>query len=358
VRGRSDVVVIAVSKGILQLEFFLMHLHTYDRDGLENHSHDHSHSHGHGHMHGLTGNMTGLLGAAVAVTFVLVGVEITAGYFGHSIALVSDAIHNLTDIPTLIISWIGMRMALKPPTAQKTFGYHRAAILAAFVNAMLLELVAIFLLYESVSRLRSPVEVRTALMLWVSVVALAINGGITLAVHRGRRDLNVRAVWLHNLGDALSNVAIFVGALAIRWTGAQWVDPCVSIGIGAMVLWSATGILNDSGHILLEGLPREIRLQDVAGAMLKVPGVQEVHDVHIWTLGTDMVALSCHVRIPDMHMEDSEKILDSIREALEHNFRIAHTTIQFERAGLPAKAGPYMPHPAPRPQESTRGSRS
>jgi len=315
------------------------------------HSASHVHGHAHGHGHGLSGNMTGLLGAAVVVTFALVAVELIAGYMGHSIALVSDAVHNLTDVPTLVISWIGMRMALKPPTAQKTYGYHRAGILAAFVNAMLLELVAVFLLYQAVLRLRSPVDVHTGLMLWASVLALAINGGITLSVHRGRRDLNIRAVWLHNLGDALSNVAIFAGALVIRWTGAQWVDPVIGIGIGAMVLWSATGILSESGHILLEGLPREIQLEDVASVMLRVSGVQEVHDIHIWTLGTDMVALSCHVRIPDMHMEESERILCNIREELEHNFRIAHTTIQFERAGLPAEAGPYMPEPARRARE-------
>jgi len=325
-------------RGISADRIYVMHFHSQS-----SHGHD-----AHGHSHLPARGMTGLLGGAVAVTFALVAVELTAGYLGHSIALVSDAVHNLTDIPTLIISWIGMRMALRPPTSEKTYGYHRAGILAAFVNAMLLELVAVFLLYESVSRLRNPVEVRTSLMLWVSVLALAINGGITIAVHRGRRDLNVRAVWLHNLGDALSNVAIFAGALAIRWTGAKWVDPVVGIGIGAMVLWSATGILRESGHILLEGLPREIRLEEVAGAILRVPGVQEVHDVHIWTLGTDMVVLSCHVRIPDMHMEDSEKILAGICGALKHNFHITHTTVQFERAGLPAEAGPYMPEPAPR----------
>src|SRR5215469_9440236 len=212
-----------------------MHFHSHS-----GHSHEaepQGHGHGHDHAHGLGSNMTGLLGAAVVVTFGLVAVELIAGYVGHSIALVSDAVHNLTDIPTLIISWIGMRMALRPPTSEKTYGYHRAGILAAFVNAMLLELVALFLLYESVLRLQSPVDVRTGLMLWVSVLALAINGGITQSVHSGRRDLNVRAVWLHNLGDALSNIAIFVGALAIRWTGARWVDPVVGIGIGLMVLW-------------------------------------------------------------------------------------------------------------------------
>ena len=308
-------------------------------------AHDHR---GHSQAVGPVQSMTGLLGAAIVVTFVLVAIELASGYLGHSIALIGDAIHNLTDVPTLVISWIGIRLALKPPTSQKTYGYHRAGILAAFVNAMLLEIVALFLLYQSILRFRNPLQVQTSLMLWVSLLALAINTGITISVHRGRRDLNLRTVWLHNLGDALSNVAIFVGAFAIRWTGAQWVDPLLGIAIGGMVLWSGTGILNESGHILLEGLPRRIRLEDVAGALLRVSGVQEVHDVHIWTLGTDLVALSCHVRIPDMHMEESERILCGIREVLKRDFQITHTTIQFERAGLPAEAGPYMPEPARR----------
>ena len=312
--------------------------------------HLHSHAgHKHGsHDHGLGGGSTGILGASVVATFVLVIAEFTAGYTGHSIALISDAIHNLTDVPTLVISWLAMRWALRPPTAEKTYGYHRAGILAAFVNAMLLAFAALFLIYESIERLRKPVEVHTGLMMWISVLALAINGGITLAVHGGRRDLNVRAVWIHNLGDALSNVAIFVGAFAIHATGALWIDPLLGISIGAMVLWSGMGILNESGHILLEGLPRSIRLENVAAAILQVRGVQEVHDIHIWTLGTDLHALSCHVRIPDMHMEGCEKILESIKEVLAHDFHITHTTVQFERAGLPAEAGLYMPAPARR----------
>jgi cobalt-zinc-cadmium efflux system protein len=289
--------------------------------------------------------MTGILGAAVVATFALVIAELAAGYAGHSIALISDAIHNLTDVPTLVISWLATRWAKRPPTPEKTYGYHRAGILAAFVNSMLLAIVALFLIVESVDRLRHPSEVQTGIMLWVSVLALFINGGITLAVHSGRRDLNVRSVWIHNLGDALSNVAIVVGALAIRWTGANWVDPLIGIGIGALVLWSGTGILRESSHILLEGLPRNIRLEEVAGAVLKVEGVQEVHDIHIWTLGTDLHAISCHVRIPDMHMENIEKILDRIREILAKDFQITHTTIQFERAGLPAEATLYMPTP-------------
>lgn len=315
-----------------------MHFHDHGT-----HSHGHT-SHSHGHDHGLGHATTGILGAAVLATGILVAVEFAAGYAGHSVALVSDAIHNLTDVPTLVISWLATRWSLRPPTAEKTYGYHRAGILAAFTNAIVLTLAALLLIYGSINRLREPVEVHTNLMLWVSVLALVINGGITLLVHRGRKDLNVRAVWLHNLGDALSNVAVFAGALAIRWTGAEWVDPLIGMGIGAMVLWSGFGILNESGHILLEGLPRAIRLEEVAAAVLRVNGVQEVHDIHIWTLGTDLHALSCHVRIPDMHMEDSERILGSIRNVLAHDFHITHTTIQFERAGLPAE-GLYMPEP-------------
>jgi len=316
------------------------------------HSHDHAgHSHGglgHSHAHfDATQGMTFILGAAVLATFALVAVELIAGYAAHSIALISDALHNLTDVPTMVISWLATRWAMRPPTPEKTYGYHRAGILAAFVNSVLLSLVAVFLIYESIERLRAPVEIRTGLMLWVSVIALIVNSGITFAVHRGRRDLNVRAIWIHNLGDALSNIAIIVGALVIRRTGADWLDPVLGMAIGAMVLWTAFGILRESAHILLEGLPRSIQLEDVAAAILKVEGVQEVHDIHIWTLGTDLHALSCHARIPDMHMEDSEKILSRVQEVLARDFQISHTTVQLERAGLPAEAGPIMPESAP-----------
>jgi cobalt-zinc-cadmium efflux system protein len=311
----------------------------------------HIHSHGAGHHHGPQDhasheNMTGMMGIALVLTLILVIAELLSGYASHSIALISDAVHNLTDMPVLAISWLAMRWAMKPPTSEKTYGYHRAGILAAFVNAMLVAAVALFVVYESAQRLRHPVEVRTGIMMWMSLLALAVNGGITLAVHRGRRDLNLRTVWIHNLGDSLSNIAVFVGALTIRWTGARWVDPAIGIVIGGMVLWSGAGILRESTHILLEGLPRSIRLEKVAASILRVEGVQEIHDMHIWTLGTDLLALSCHACIPDMHMEKSEKILERIREVLAHEFHITHTTVQFERAGPPSEAGPFMPKPA------------
>ncbi|HKV04650.1 MAG TPA: cation diffusion facilitator family transporter [Candidatus Acidoferrales bacterium] len=316
-------------------------MHSHAQGGAAHSDREGAHTHG----HGLGESATGILGAAVVATLVLVAVEVTAGYTAHSMALASDAVHNLTDVPTLVISWLATQWARRPPTHEKTFGYHRAGILAAFANAMVVALATLILIGESVTRVRHPVQVGASVVVWVAILALGVNGGITLAVHRGRQDLNLRTVWVHNLGDALSNLAVVAGGLVIRWTGANWVDPVIGIGIGAMVLWLVLGIVRESGHILLEGLPRAIRLENVAVAMLRIDGVQEVHDMHIWTLGTDVHALSCHVRIPDMHMEESERVLARLHELLSRDFHITHTTIQFERAGLPAEAGLYMPTP-------------
>jgi len=254
-------------------------------------------------------------------------------------------VHNLTDVPAMFISWLAGRWALRPPTKQHTYGFHRAGILAAFTNSLLLAGVAVIILFEAIERLRNPVAVHTGLMLGVALVALLVNGGITLALVSGRRDLNVRSILLHSFGDALSNVAIIAGALAMRWTGAHWVDPAIGIAIGGMVLWSGWGILRESSHILLEGLPRQMRLEDVAHTILGIAGVQEVHDIHIWTIGTDLNALSCHIQIPDMHMEQSSKVLEEIRKSLARDFHISHTTVQFERAGLPSASQLYMPEP-------------
>ena len=303
--------------------------------------HDHSHDHSHP-SHEMA---NGVLVGALAATALLVAAELLGGYVGHSISLVSDALHNLSDIPTLLISWIALRWAARPADHERTYGYQRAGVLAAFTNAILLILVALGLFYEAFQRFRHPVAVHESWMIGVSLLALAINGGITLALVRSRSDINLRSLLLHNFGDAISNVGILAGAFAIRMTGAQWLDPAIGVGIAAMVLWSTNGLLREAGNILLEGLPKGIKLETVARSILGVKGVQEVHDIHIWTIGTDLVALSCHVRIPDMHMDESEKILLTIRERLTADFRISHTTVQFERAGLPQDAGYHMPIP-------------
>src|ERR1700674_3738361 len=307
--------------------------------------HEHSHGHSRGHSHASHEMAGGVLVAAVAATALLVAAELFGGYAGHSISLVSDAIHNLSDIPTMLISWFALRWAARPADHERTYGYQRAGVLAAFTNAILLILVALGLFYAAFQRLRHPVAVHENWMIGVSLLALAINGGITLALVRNRRDLNLRSLLLHNFGDAISNVGILAGAFAIRMTGAQWLDPAIGVAIAALVLWSTNGLLREAGNILLEGLPKGLRLESVARSILTIKGVQEVHDIHIWTIGTDLHALSCHVCIPDMHMDESEKILKTIMERLDADFKISHTTIQFERAGLPHDGGYYMPQP-------------
>jgi len=310
----------------------------------------HVHAHGHecsaGHSHPPQELASGVLAGAVAATLVLVLAELLGGYLGHSISLVSDALHNLSDIPTMLISWIALHWATRPADHERTYGYQRAGILAAFTNGILLVLVSLGLFYEAFQRFLHPVAVHEGWMIGVSTLALAVNGGITLALVRSRRDLNLRSILIHNFGDAISNVGILAGAVAIRMTGAQWLDPLLGVMIAALVLWSTKSLLQESGNILLEGLPKGIRLESVARSILKVKGIQEVHDIHVWTIGTDMVALSCHVRIPDMHMDESEKILQAVCAGLEKDFRISHITVQFERAGLPQETSYIMPEPA------------
>ena len=286
-----------------------------------------------------------ILGWAMAATLGLVVAEVFGGILGHSVALLNDAVHNLSDVPALGISWLAMRWAQRPADSEKTYGYHRAGTLAAFTNAILLIVLSLWLGYEAIQRLRAPVEVVESWMIWTSLAALLVNGGITLALVRGHADLNLRSILVHNFGDALSNIALIAGAVIMHYTGAHWIDPLLGLAIGLLVLYSAVGILRESTHILLEGRPRETRIEEVARAILSVELVQEVHDVHIWSLGGGHHAMSCHARIPDMHMDECERILAAIQKRVAEEFGIEHSTVQLERAGLPAVSGYVMPQP-------------
>src|SRR5208283_1846890 len=269
------------------------------------HTHDHAHDHGHSHAHAPMS--ASVLGWAMVATLGLVVAEVFGGFLGRSVALLNDAVHNLSDVPALGISWLAMRLAQRPADSDRTYGYHRAGTLAAFTNAILLILLSLWLGYEAIERLRTPQSVVESWMIWTSLAALAVNGGITLALVRGHADLNLRSILVHNFGDALSNIAIIVGAFIIRFTHAHWIDPILGLAIGLLVLYSSIGILRESAHILLEGRPREMKVEEVARAILSLEQVVEVHDVHIWSLGGGHNALSCHARIPDMHMDECEK---------------------------------------------------
>lgn len=291
------------------------------------------------------------LNVAFAVTVVLVAVEFVAGRAGHSLALISDGWHNLTDIPSLALAWLAIRFERKSPDPQRTFGYQRAGVLAAFVNALLLVAVALYLCYEGYERILAPQEISSRLMVIVGALALVINGSISLALSSGRSDLNLRAIFIHNLGDALSNVAIIAGAWLISRTGEHLIDPLLAFLIAGMILWSAVGVVSDSAQILLEGTPKGITPAAVAAVALAVEGVREVHDIHIWSLGSKSHALSCHVRVFDMPTSESELICERIRQALAASFAISHTTIQFEHTHAPGDFHRYMPVAMPSPKK-------
>jgi len=305
----------------------------------------HSH-HQHDHHHGQAA--TWVVRIALLATLALVATEFIAGTMSHSLALVSDGWHNLTDVPSLVLSWIALYFERRPPDHRKTFGYQRAGVLVAFVNALLLVAVAIYLCYEGYQRIVRPEPVASGTMLMVGLIALIVNGGISWGLVHERSDLNLRAVFIHNLGDALSNVAIIAGAWLIRVTGHTMIDPALGFLIAGLILWSAVEIISDSTNILLESLPKGMDLESVAGAILGVEGVKEVHDVHIWSLGSNSHALSCHVHILDMPTSESEQIAHQVREALAHKFGIYHSTIQFEHTHPPGEFHMYMPEPAGR----------
>ncbi len=318
-------------------------MHVHEPHHTHEHGHDPGHAHSHNHVH--PPMRPSVLAWAMVATLGLVVAEVFGGILGHSVALLNDAVHNLSDVPALGISWLAMRWAQRPADSERTYGYHRAGTLAAFTNAAFLVLLSMWLGYEAIQRLRAPVEVVESWMIWTSIAALLVNGGITLALVRGHADLNLRSILVHNFGDALSNIAILIGAVIMGHTNAQWIDPLLGLAIGLLVLYSSFGILRESSHILLEGRPRETRIDEVARAILAVEPVQEVHDVHIWSLGGGHHAMSCHARIPDMHMEECEKILAAIQNKVAQDFGIEHTTVQLERAGLPAVSGYVMPQP-------------
>jgi cobalt-zinc-cadmium efflux system protein len=290
-----------------------------------------------------------VLAWAMVATVGLVVAEVFGGILGHSVALLNDAVHNLSDVPALGISWLAMRWARRPADDDRTYGYHRAGTLAAFTNAVVLLLLSGWLGYEAIERLRSPVTVVESWMIWTSFAALLVNGGITLALVRGHSDLNLRSILVHNFGDALSNIAIIVGAVVMHYTGATWIDPLLGLAIGLLVLYSSIGILRESSHILLEGRPKGTRVEEVARAILGVDQVMEVHDIHIWSLGGAHNAMSCHARIPDMHMDRCEDILTAIQKKMAEEYGIEHITVQLERAGLPATSGYVMPEPLRKP---------
>jgi cobalt-zinc-cadmium efflux system protein len=297
----------------------------------------------HMHAHGGGEKTSRILRVSLVVTAAYIVLLVVAGIRAHSLALLSEAGHNLSDFFALLLSLTAVYLQSRPPSSTKTYGYHRAGVLAALVNAVSLVAVSAFIFYEAFRRLQNPQHVHAGVMISVAAAGVAMNGVIALLLYRAGRDVNIRSALLHEIGDTLSTGAVIVGGCIIMATGRYWIDPVLSVAIGVLILWSGFGIVRETLNILLEGTPRGIKLEQVEAAMREIEGVNDVHDLHVWNIGSETRALSCHISIADIPPSVSERILRDLKECLRHDFHIAHTTIQFENAVCEVAHGCVIP---------------
>jgi cobalt-zinc-cadmium efflux system protein len=284
-----------------------------------------------------------VLQASLAVTVAYIVLLVVAGVRAHSLALLSEAGHNITDLLALLLSLVAVYLHSRPPSATKTYGWHRAGVLAALGNAGSLVVVSFLIFYEAFRRLQHPEEVRAGLMIWVAAAGVVMNGVIAFLLYRTDNDINMRSAFLHEVGDTVSTAAVIAGGWAILATGRYWIDSALSFGIGALILWSGFDIVRETLNILLEGTPRGIKLQLVETAIRAVDGVNDVHDLHVWSIGSESRALSCHISIADIPPSISERILRDVKDRLHAQFRIDHTTIQFEHVICEVAHGCVIP---------------
>ncbi len=295
------------------------------------------------HAHKGDERTTKILQVSLLVTAAYIGLLVVAGIRAHSLALLSEAGHNLTDFVALLLSLVAVYLHSRPPSATHTYGYHRAGVLAALVNSATLVAISFLIFYEAVRRIQRPQPVQAHLMMLVAAAGVIMNGAIAFMLYRTDRDVNIRGALLHEIGDTLSTAAVIAGGWAILATGQYWIDPALSFGIGALILWSSFGIMRETLNILLEGTPRGMKLERVEATIREIDGVNDVHDLHVWSLGSETSALSCHISIADIPPSASERILRDVKERLLHEFRIDHTTIQFEHAVCEVAHGCVIP---------------
>ncbi|MDD5544741.1 MAG: cation diffusion facilitator family transporter [Acidobacteriia bacterium] len=289
--------------------------------------------HAHTHSDALLsqGNVGARLKLAIILTSGFIALELFSGWRSHSLALWSDAGHNGTDLIALLLCWAAVLLKEKPANKSKTFGYQRAGVLAAFVNAILLVLVAFYIFEKGYQRLLAPAPVGSRLIITTAAIGFVINASISWMLLRdGRHDLNIRGAFVHMLGDTLATFGIVISGVIIYVTGQNRIDPLISLVIGMMILWSSGSIIRETWNILLEGLPKNLRLDDVTRAIQAIPGVIDVHHLHIWSLASQVHAMSGHIEIADIPPSQSEQILDNIDRMLKERYNITHTTIQFE----------------------------
>ena len=303
---------------------------THDR-----HNHEHGHAHGGSHA---PRNVSGrTMGAAVALTLVFVVVEAVCGWLAHSLALLSDAGHNLADAAALGFSWYALWISNKPSHHGMTFGYHRVGVFAALANAVSLVVIAVLIGWEAIARIRQPEVANGAVMIGVAAAAIVVNALIGVWLHRGSKDdMNIRSAYLHMLGDAVSAFGVVIAGVLVAATHTRLADPVVSLLIAGLILYSSYGVLSESATVLLEGTPAGMDMPAVIAAIKNVGGVLEVHDLHVWMVGPGVVACSCHIVVAEQSIREGQQVLRAVVHDIEHRFHITHTTVQVEVEGCDA----------------------
>lgn len=291
-------------------------------------------SHSHAHDATTQQNTHVRLGLSLFFTVGLVIAEGIAGYIANSLALLTDAVHNVTDVMALAITWYAFHLAEQPAHAKKTFGYHRVGILAALINASTLFLIAAMLLHEAYQRFFLPSPVDSPLLMEVGIIAFIVNLLTAWLIgHQHKHDLNLHSAFLHLMGDVFSTLGAFLAGLGIWLTGWSQLDPIASVFISFLIVWNAWTIVYETIDILLESTPRDIEMSVLVRDILQIEGVQGVHDLHVWSLAKNIRFLSAHILIEDMSVSQAALIQSGVNEMIHHRYHIRHATLQLECSG-------------------------
>jgi cobalt-zinc-cadmium efflux system protein len=294
----------------------------------EQHEHHDHHGH-HQHAHGSFDPTQRAFAVGVALNLIFVAVELFFGFYANSLALLADAGHNFSDVIGLLIAWGALALAKRKPSARFTYGLRSSTIMAALANAMILLVAVGGIVWEGAHRLATPEQVSGSTIIWVALLGVFINIGTALMLQRGSKsDINVRGAFLHMLADAAVSVGVVIAGLGMLWLGWQWLDGAVSMLIAVVILWSTWGLFRESINLSLHAVPAQIEVASVRDYLAGLPGVAEVHDLHIWAMSTTEIALTAHLLMPAGHPGDV--FLHDAADALEQGFHINHPTLQIE----------------------------
>lgn len=270
------------------------------------------------------------LGIGIVLNFLITAIEYIAGFLSGSLALISDASHNLTDVLSLIVASVAEKVGQRKSTKEKTYGYARATILGALLNTLVLFALAFYIFFEAYRRFQNPTDVDFSIVIMVGLGTAVFNGIMAFVFSKDKNDLNMQGVFLHHFYDALSSIGALIGGILIYFTSNPVFDVLVSILIGVMMLISGWSLIKKTIHILLEGVPEDIKVEEVENSLLNLPLVAGIHDLHIWSLSSHFVSLSCHVLINSKDEANSQKVSKNVKNILIDKFQISHSTIEIE----------------------------